>query len=438
MKHTQLKCSKTLLSLVCIALFSCCERPSLQAGEQDPLVERPLKENRSVYKTQRKNNSEDSGIQSCQSQLAKGNQQTFDGVVLRKVCSPYYFEPSSRISLISRSVTIEPGVTLIMKQDTDILVNGELNAVGTPDEPIHIRTKDSSVLWNGILTSQNSKLTLENVVLSHLGGSSLFEAIGVAGGTLVRISNTKIIAKMEDIVSRLEKAGKAPDQAWGINLTGPHHKSIIENTSVEGYPIDVITTRFDVIGSGNSFTRINAHPESSQDGEYTFRKGIKYRLRGAFTFRARQGSSGIIRPVIGIDAGVEITVDPGASIHFSGAELSAIGTEEDPIYIGPNVKNKTWGRIFFINGSLQSRMEHVILDGSYDHSDFGEVIFVDDDSDITLENIQFKGKRIYRKSVVLSGCETRISFKNLRDNGKLFIPERRQRDGSRCPSGPSR
>ena len=85
--------------------------------------------------------------------------------------SPY--EISGDITIEEgESLVIEPGVTLLFNQGTKFLINGNLSAVGTPDQLIQFIPNNESV-WNGLFIESDNNL-LQYLIVKGSKNEDLF------------------------------------------------------------------------------------------------------------------------------------------------------------------------------------------------------------------------------------------------------------------------
>lgn len=102
--------------------------------------------------------------------------------------------------VINGSLSIEPGVTLLMDEDVSLIVSstGDLHASGTPQDKILFSSMDVAKYWNGIAfhtTSLNSKF--DNCIISNAGRSIIADAdqkgsIVVGASAFVSVKNSVI------------------------------------------------------------------------------------------------------------------------------------------------------------------------------------------------------------------------------------------------------
>ena len=88
--------------------------------------------------------------------------------IWQKENSPYYIDGEIRIAYGDKLV-IEPGVKVIFTGHYKFVVNGFLEAKGTPDDSIYFFPSDTSLGWHGIrfIEAEDSSL-LEYCVLKYV------------------------------------------------------------------------------------------------------------------------------------------------------------------------------------------------------------------------------------------------------------------------------
>ncbi|MBT4483828.1 MAG: hypothetical protein HOC71_09145, partial [Candidatus Latescibacteria bacterium] len=88
-----------------------------------------------------------------------------DDIVLDRYHSPYEIRTDQIISA-GKTLTVGPGVELIMSENANIYVENELHLNGTSDQPITIRPADNSQSWGAIcLDNAAGASTLSNVII---------------------------------------------------------------------------------------------------------------------------------------------------------------------------------------------------------------------------------------------------------------------------------
>lgn len=127
--------------------------------------------------------------------------------------SPYFLSAQTTVSS-NKTLNIEPGVEIILGVDVNLSVEGQLNAIGTPDFPITFRGSDSTHLWGSIVLYPNGVTNHFRFCRVRDSGYSAIESI-VFGGN--RIGAVELFNC--DLANTRSAALRCT--AWGVAGTSP-------------------------------------------------------------------------------------------------------------------------------------------------------------------------------------------------------------------------
>jgi len=116
------------------------------------------------------------------------------------------------VSIMRASLTIDPGVELIVVGGSEIRVDGALSVNGTENEPISLRAKSPELgpgNWSGFLLSGRGDKTFNHVDISHAG------AAGETNGAIKVDCRQGVNAKLQ-----IDNADITDSASWAIFIEG--------------------------------------------------------------------------------------------------------------------------------------------------------------------------------------------------------------------------
>jgi hypothetical protein len=289
---------------------------------------------------------------------------------------------------LNADVTIMPGVSIMMKPESSILVNtnGSLNAVGAEIKPIIIEGEiNTKGAWGEIVfdNSNNPKNEFNFVMISDGGGDSYSLAtIEISGNSQVKITN-----------SIIENSGE-----YGIHLM--NENSVLREFSnnivndCESYPVYIYVDQLHVIDETNAFY---------DNGDYNYIVVESGNIAKNVTWKKLTAPVLFLGPYNIITA--DVTVAPGAGFVMGDGALLTVepegslnmtGTVSERITFTPKVESPGYfqGIIYEDSNNPLNKMSYV--DISYGGSGYGESnLWVRGSSRITIGNSSFNHSSKY-------------------------------------------
>ncbi len=288
----------------------------------------------------------------------------------------YFLSGTTTVS-DGHTMTVDPGTTFY-GDNTSIIVQGALNAVGTVTDSIIFRAKDNYAgQWFGLIfDNPDAGSELQYVDVSG-GGKDTYGTywdersnIAIRSGTNVPIiSNCTIRNSAADGV-RLASGASAHftntliknGGGRGVNTMSNSSAATFDNCEITGFTGSPAYTYANLIGK---YSNMNIHDNTEDFFEVgpvncysdTWKNnGVPYRMTGGFA----------------IYDGHTLNIDPGVEIQFSGlstlkieGKLFANGTETEPILFTTSNTSPAvghWGCLYFYNADDTSRVNHTILE----------------------------------------------------------------------------
>ncbi|MBT4484775.1 MAG: T9SS type A sorting domain-containing protein, partial [Candidatus Latescibacteria bacterium] len=128
-----------------------------------------------------------------------------DDIVLDRYHSPYEIKTDQVISA-GKTLTVGPGVELIMSENANIYVHDELHLNGTSDQPITIRPADNTSNWGAIcLDNAAGASTLSNVVIKGAGTGRDWDTFSAAVSVMnsdITLDNVQFEDNAQSIFAR--------------------------------------------------------------------------------------------------------------------------------------------------------------------------------------------------------------------------------------------
>ena len=216
------------------------------------------------------------------------------------------------------TLTIEPGVVVEFAQNSHLDIQGTLQAIGTPTQPVtftgSVKTAGS---WSGLRVNSfgasPAQAHLDQVILEY-GGSG-------ASGAQIYIDNGLV-----SLTSSILRNGGA----YGIYVWGDDNP-VVADTRIEGHASDVAYlagARSDL--SFSSLTALNNHQNIIRVGGYSNMSGERTWQNAGIPYLF-VGSAGNQRgDTLTIEPGTEIRFAPSITLEIGGA-LNATGLPDQPI-----------------------------------------------------------------------------------------------------------
>lgn len=322
----------------------------------------------------------------------------------------------------SRSLEIEPGVIIVVRQGRSINVRGDgfLMAKGTADKPIIFRGESAERgYWGGILfDGSHPKNELKFVELSDAGGVSFSN--NHAGGVMARAG---CALKMSNTTITNCKERGFDSHLFSRDLT-------IENNTFKDneLPAFISITDIDAFkgsnkckGNDNDYVVVEVY--TRQLGNATWHKlDVKYRLANLAMNNA-----------LPIAAESLVTIEPGVEIEFpsngtfvikNNSALKAVGTENDPIiFSGVLKETKAWKGIHFYTQSAANELKHVVMEYSGSNVP-GANVYLFNNAALRISNTKFRN---------ITGCAiyTSLSY-NQTENPNLEMGSNIEVDNNGC------
>ena len=237
------------------------------------------------------------------------------------------------------TLTIEPGVQVEFVQNARMFVEGSLNALGTPTQPITFTGSIKSAgSWGGLTVNSFGPQPAD----VHLAYTT-FE-YGGSGATGAQIYADKGQVTLDH--SRLQNGG-----AFGIYIAGDY-PSAVTNTAINGHakePAYLAGARIDLAFSnlsalGNLQDVIRVGGSSNMSGDRLWQNaGIPYLFVSSAS--NQHGDSLTIEP------GTQVRFGPNVSLAIGGS-LTAIGLPDQPItFTGATAAPGAWNGIEVAGGN---------------------------------------------------------------------------------------
>lgn len=294
--------------------------------------------------------------------------------------------PEHNPHLVNGTVTVPDGVTLTLRPGVIVQtasgrflrVDGALQAIGTPSQPITLTstTDTGPGQWGGILL-MHAEADLRHVTIRYAGQHNTwgYAAINVAYSTLnlensmVRDSANASVADFgvhvcctsgnaSAVISNTLFANLGDSAADYAVITGGSSNPMTVTNSVfqnnAGYPVQTVAAILHQISgntfSGNGFNRIRVVGGNvANNARLTAQSGLEgYELDGQLSVPGGQ--------TLYIDPGVTLMARSGADVRVHG-HLAAIGTPTQPITFtsATNTAPEQWGSLYMQDGSADLR-----------------------------------------------------------------------------------
>ena len=247
-----------------------------------------------------------------------------------QVCASFSLTVAQGVTL-----TIEPGVLVEFEQDGRLFIEGTLNALGTPTQPITFTGSSKSAgSWGGLTINsygpQPAQAHLDYVHLEYGGSTSS------SFGAQIYIDKGQV---------SLDHSSLKDGGAYGVIIAGDYQSSFA-NTSIDGHAKEaafLYGARADLAFSnlsaqGNLQNVIRVGGSSTMQGNHLWKNaGIPYLFVGSAS--NQHGDS--------------LTIEPGTEVRFGsnvslaiGGSLNAIGLPDQPITLtGATATPGAWNGI---------------------------------------------------------------------------------------------
>lgn len=247
-------------------------------------------------------------------------------------------------------LTIEPGVTVEMEATgTDLWVDGELSAVGTPALPI-LFTNGASNYWGGIYVNAGGKATLDDATLERGGHTD---------GTYAR--SLWINSNQVSVLNTVVRDGYAGNPATiaPIHITNlANGDPLIANLTLTGNGANKIELGGGALVANRTLTAVGSTP-------------IPYLWDSDVT----------------VPVGRILTVEPGVEVQFKNTphdlfvagSLFVMGTAAQPVTFTNGVDNY-WGGIRIDSGANVVMNDAIIEKGGHSSSDVDRSLLINSDN----------------------------------------------------------
>jgi uncharacterized repeat protein (TIGR01451 family) len=309
----------------------------------------------------------------------------------------YEFEDSATV-LENVTLTVQPGVTVMGREDTGLMFEGHLAAYGTAANPITFTAVVT--MWGGLrFQSAQSQGVLEHVVLraggDRLAGDGLGDepCVGVTSGANVTITQSTIEDSVNygvyvaDSTLAVFQGTLRNNQGYGLYATA-NSTVTVQDSDLSGNScgvcVDDAATLLNVTYSdftGNAVYPMHVMPQQvSNLNHNTFSGNALDRvLISGDTLNTDGNWPNSNQPAVyelegdvEVGAGFNLVVQPGVTVMgredtglmFEG-DLTAYGTEGQPITFTTVVTR--WGGLRFQGAQSRAMLEHVTVQGGGDH-----------------------------------------------------------------------
>lgn len=273
---------------------------------------------------------------------------------------------------VNAKLTIEPGVTILVKNGAGIVVetSGALVAVGTPAKGIVFKSEENVPgVWKGIYVKSNNVLNELNYCEVRDGGNSSFD------GSTSNVANVRvtIAAKLKIQNSTIAQSGKDGLLVDGLDTDELNPITLFANntfTNNQNYPISALGVMGNVLdGTASTFT-------GNTKNRILFRGG---RLIGMHVWK-KMNVPYHIESIVSVgyyNGSGTLTIQPGVTVQFgtnaglctgdysTSSWLMANGTATDRItFKGESAIAGTWKGIAFQSTSPNNQISYAdISDG---------------------------------------------------------------------------
>lgn len=278
--------------------------------------------------------------------------------LIAPIAIPYRLEGDVTIPT-AYVLTIEPGVTVEMEATgTDLWVDGELAAAGTPAQPI-LFTNGVANYWGGIYINAGGKATLDYATLERGGHTDGTHARSLwINSNQVSVSNT---------VVRNGYAGNPATLAPIFIANLSNGDPLLANLSLTGNGVNKIELGSGSLNTNRRLTVVSANP-------------VPYLWDGDVT----------------VPSGRTLTIDPGVQVQFKNTphdlfvtgSLFALGTAAQPITFTNGVDTH-WGGIR-IDGGGSATLNYVTIEkGGHSNSDIDRSLRIDSNN-VSVANVTIR------------------------------------------------
>lgn len=278
---------------------------------------------------------------------------------------------------IASDVVIEPGVSIRMKNSSNIFVNqnGSLKAIGTASKRIKIYGEQAiDGYWGtiGFNNSNNPINTISYCDISHGGGNNSWDGIiyGYSDGQL-NINNTKI----------------TNSSSYGINIYSDDFKlHSLDYTEVKNCvtPIRITPSQLggignSVSGAANNFSRIEVNQGNINSNTNIKKCGFPYYIKNSIN----------VSSALEIEEGNNLIFSSSGYFKIlSSGSFKAIGSVDKIItFSGENSVAGSWGGIYFYSSSSTSNeIKYCNIGYGGNNSSWNALIYLYDNSYLTISN----------------------------------------------------
>jgi len=365
------------------------------------------------------NSNKDEGIQIYESRISVSGNLANIGEI------PYVVNVKDTVIPSGVSVKVLEGASMLMGEGASITVNGQLEVLGTADDPILIKGNSTMArkgFWKGIIYSQGGTGTIEYARIMHGGkldtsGTKTGGAVTVSSNSSVKLDNIYFEENGEESQTKdesgsalwVEGNGKAEivysmfkNNAIALKTSGTDAVITWSNNTFNGNRlIGVVNTtstlstngKSTITNSGGSGGLIIYGGVFASSGSLKELGGLPYIIKGEITIKKDS--------VINVEKGVTLEMETGSEIIVDG-EFNIQGTPQKPVYIKKASgmdENSLWKSIFYRDQS-KGEITNARISGGGMWSEktlswggpfaFGGAVNVSADASVTISNVLFQ------------------------------------------------
>ncbi|TVQ96246.1 MAG: hypothetical protein EA399_16215, partial [Desulfovibrionales bacterium] len=312
---------------------------------------------------------------------------TLDQNVTWNLSPDYSFFVSGNVTVAADArLQVMPGTVLKFAQSQQLVVNGELDARGTADAPIHFtdwrddivggdanrdeqETEPAPGWWPGIFVGGVGSATLEYIQIAYAGRSNWFDSAYRSSG-LYKSGSGDLTLKHSNIH---DSGGE------GLQVNASSGTTTLENSAftVNGKSGLRLSYSGTVTAGGNTFSNnqeygilqeVNdtlRYADNAFSGNTLAGVGIHGGTRTADMTLAVAGSPYRIIGSITVDEEATLAIEPGVRVEFSQSRqlvvngvLTAVGTAAAPIVFTGTEESPGWWNGIFVREAGSATLEH--------------------------------------------------------------------------------
>lgn len=238
---------------------------------------------------------------------------------------------------VNAKLTILPGVVVHFKEDAGLKINGNIVAIGLPDQRISLQGEQpNSGYWKGVLlntTSTGNKLN--NVLIAHAGGKEFNELPGVRANLLLKGFSQPTYLELKNLTIR-------ESNSYGLYVSSDAQLSVFENNSFSnntGPSAFVPASQIHKLDFHSRFKGQNGFDGVETGGDLFLSNAVHW---NGFNDQSKYliSSDLIVKSGLEIKPGSLIEMLQDKMIHvLQNGYLKAIGSQSQRIDISANIKD---------------------------------------------------------------------------------------------------